>query len=114
MKRTGGFTLIELLVVIAIIGILSSLALVSYSGAQRQARDSQRRSDLAQYRNGLENFATANDSLYPVEASTVDMVDDVCPTLTTDEHLSSCPDDPVTGRDYLYLSDANGTEYVIL
>jgi len=60
-----GFTLIELLVVISIIGILASLALVSYGGAQKQSRDAVRRSDLEQYRNALEGYAGANNGKYP-------------------------------------------------
>lgn len=41
MKRINskGFTLIELLVVIAIIGILSTIAITSLSGARQKARD---------------------------------------------------------------------------
>lgn len=64
-KSKVGFTLIELLVVISIIGILAGLTLSSYSGAQKQARDSQRRSDLNQYRNSLEVYASANNGKYP-------------------------------------------------
>jgi len=60
-----GFTLIELLVVISIIGILASIAMVSYSGTQKQTRDTQRKSDLNQYRNALQTFASANDGNYP-------------------------------------------------
>ena len=41
-----GFTLIELMVVVAIIGILMAAGLIAYSGAQRNARDAQRRADL--------------------------------------------------------------------
>ena len=65
LKINVGFTLIELLVVIAIIGILASLSLVSYGGAQKQSRDTKRKSDLAQYRNALEAYAGQNSGLYP-------------------------------------------------
>ena len=41
-----GFTLIELLVVIVIIAILSTIIIVSYTGAQRKARDGKRRTDV--------------------------------------------------------------------
>ena len=66
-KLAWGFTLIEILVVISIIGVLASLALVSFAGTQKQARDTQRKNDLKQYQTSLENFANNNSSLYPSE-----------------------------------------------
>lgn len=65
MKKKLGFTLIELLVVIAVISILISLALVSLGTAQKQGRDTRRKSDLAQYRNGLEAYAANSGGKYP-------------------------------------------------
>ena len=53
MKKKG-FTLIELLIVIAIIGLLSTLAIISMSGARAKARDAQRLSDLKQIQTALE------------------------------------------------------------
>jgi prepilin-type N-terminal cleavage/methylation domain-containing protein len=65
MKKCSGFTLLELLIVIAIISILASLAAVSYSSAQRRARDSQRQSDLKAIQNALEQYYADNDGNYP-------------------------------------------------
>lgn len=46
MKK--GYSLIELLVVIAIIGLLASLVMVATSSVRVKARDTKRKSDLAQ------------------------------------------------------------------
>lgn len=111
-KTLRGFTLIELLVVISIIGILASLTLVSYSGAQKQTRDTQRRSDLAQYRNGLANFASSNDGLYPCVNSAQEIQDDVgvCSDLKPD-FISACPLEPLedVAYSYNYITDSCGT-----
>ncbi len=115
-KIKNGFTLIELLVVISIIGILAALTLVSYTGAQKQTRDTQRRSDLNQYRNALENYATSNAGLYPAGVSGINnLCGDNKPLDTINKgYISSCPADPI-GGDYSYgfYSSADGASYVI-
>lgn len=105
-----GFTLIELLVVISIIGILASLALASYSGTQKQARDNQRKSDLNQYRIALENYANINNGSYPV-MSYPNPVGNICDPFLAPDFISFCIDDPLSDRDYYYQS--NGEKYVI-
>ena len=60
MKK--GFTLIELLIVIAIIGILSSVVLVTFPTATKQAKDSRVISAIGQMR-------TAMATLYSVQGS---------------------------------------------
>lgn len=56
---TSSFTLLELLVVIGIIAVLLSIGMVSYSAAQKKARDAKRRGDLTAVQNCLEqDYAT--------------------------------------------------------
>jgi prepilin-type N-terminal cleavage/methylation domain-containing protein len=109
MKR--GFTLIELLVVISIIGILASLALVSYTGAQKQARDTQRRSDLSQYRNALENYAGAYNGLYPVQAAG-NIFSGICSSKLTPNFIASCLKDPMDPT-YIYKYYSDGSVYTL-
>lgn len=95
-----GFTLIELLVVISIIGILAGLAMVSYSGAQKQTRDTQRRSDLNQYRNALESFASSNNAKYPSRKTRQKISNNLCRGNGTGDlevggFMPSCPQDPL-------------------
>lgn len=107
LVNVHGFTLIELLVVISIIGVLAGLALVSFSGSQKQARDTQRKNDLRQYQTALENFANNNNSLFPsrtgnnIQAAT---------TLCTDLGLTGCPADPKDGATYRYFYQSNGSD----
>ncbi len=98
-RKLLGFTLIELLVVISIIGILASLALVSYTRSQKQTRDVRRKSDLRQYQTALENYANKNNSLYPAVTFS-----NLCSTLG----MTNCPNDPLGGSNtyyYAYKSD---------
>lgn len=124
MNIKKGFTLIELLVVISIIGILAALATVSFTGTQKQARDTQRKSDLKQYQNIVEVYANKNNGLYPMWASGVQMSGvQFCQGSLS---MTSCPEDPKYITDqinytyYHYQSDgslnnglAQATQYVM-
>lgn len=116
LRSNNGFTLIELLVVISIIGILAGLTLSSYSGAQKQARDSQRRSDLNQYRNALETYASANNGKYPTTSGNSLAQSSIFaptggPLIST--FLGSLLNDPVSTYSYYYYGDgvAGGLTY---
>lgn len=65
LKRKPAFTLIELLVVITIINILSSVILVSATGARRDQRMVRRVSDLLELRKALELYNLRNNGNYP-------------------------------------------------
>lgn len=101
-----GFTLIELLVVISVIGILASIALVSFGPAQKQARDTQRKSDIRQYQSSLENFANKGNGLFPSRTTAVD-ASSLCTTLGIS---GTCPTDPKAPTTiYRYISDGSGS-----
>lgn len=95
-----GFTLIELLVVMAIIGVLVSLALVSYQSARKSARDGKRKSDLEQIRSALEMYKSDSDtSIYPATG-----------TWETDlDGYIAIPEDPLSTSNYAY--SATGSNY---
>ncbi|MBI3486384.1 type II secretion system protein [Candidatus Daviesbacteria bacterium] len=63
-KSSKGFTLVELLVVIAIIAILATVGLVIFSGQQKNARDSKRKSDIDAIATALENGKTPGGTSY--------------------------------------------------
>jgi len=66
LKRQAGsgFTIIELLIVIAIIGILATLVLTNFQGAQAKGRDTVRTSDINSVYQKLEEFYNENGG-YP-------------------------------------------------
>ena len=104
MKK--GFTLVELLVVISIIGVLASLALVSFGPSQKQARDVQRKSDLKQYQTALENFANEHNSFYPSKTSTI-LLSSLCSSF---DISGECPIDPKEPTyNYSYISNGSGS-----
>lgn len=55
-KRQKGFTIVELLIVIVVIGILATLVIVTFSGIQQRARDTQRQTDINAVQGHLEAF----------------------------------------------------------
>lgn len=102
--------MIELLVVISIIGVLASIVLVSFTSSQKQARDTQRKSDIKQYQLSTEAYANKSNGLYPRRNATVS----ADTTLCTDLGLTSCPSDPREAKDasfdYKYQSDGSASD----
>lgn len=68
-KNNGGFTLFELLVSISIIGILTALAVVSFSAAQKRARDARRIEDMGIVQKAAEQYYSQNSYNYPANTS---------------------------------------------
>jgi len=125
LNKKNGFTLIELLVVISIIGILAGLTLTSYSGAQKQARDTKRKSDLVNMRTALEAYYVSYNA-YPIttgwwgECSSFGShprsgangyIPNLAPTF-----MEELPTDPrvQTSSTSCYLYYSNGADYKLL
>ena len=66
-NKSKGFTIVELLIVIVVIGILATLVIVTFTGIQQKARNSQRQSDLQALQTQLEAFYSQN-GYYPALA----------------------------------------------
>lgn len=96
----NGFTLLELLIVVAIIGILISLGVVSYSSAQKKARDSKRRADMKAMQAAWEQYY-ADKSAYPV----------TCSGNMSVYMPSGLPSDPKTGASYVTDANCSVTSY---
>jgi prepilin-type N-terminal cleavage/methylation domain-containing protein len=69
INKQKGFTLVELLIVISILAVLTTIGIISFSGAQRQARDAQRKNDLRVVQVALGEYFQDNASLYPDSAT---------------------------------------------
>lgn len=65
----SGFTLFELLVSISIIAIMTALASVAYSGAQKKARDARRIQDLKAIQVAAEQYYSQSGYVYPTDYS---------------------------------------------
>lgn len=92
--RSAGFTLIELLVVISIIGILTTVAVSSYSQQQKKARDGQRKFDLQNVRSALEQYQT---QVNPQQYISGNSYSAMTTTLIGQKFIKVAPADPLSG-----------------
>ncbi|MBP9761963.1 type II secretion system protein [Candidatus Saccharibacteria bacterium] len=67
LKNKKGFTIVELLIVIVVIGILATLVLVTFTGANQKGRNSQRQTDVNAVQSHVETFY-AQHGFYPTLA----------------------------------------------
>ena len=123
MRSKHGFTLIELLVVIAIIGLLATLAVVSFSNAREKARDTKRIADLRQMSKAIELYNLANGQ-YPEPSRGWGTWSGHCPSYGDDDEyivgivptfMGALPQDPRWDSSFrCYLYNSNGTDYSVI
>jgi prepilin-type N-terminal cleavage/methylation domain-containing protein len=63
-NKNKGFTIVELLIVIVVIGILATLVIVTFTGIQQKARNSQRQTDINAVDSHVEAYYASN-GFYP-------------------------------------------------
>ncbi|HSE29331.1 MAG TPA: type II secretion system protein [Candidatus Saccharimonadales bacterium] len=106
MKSKKGFTILELLIVITVIGILASIALVSYDPARRFAdsRNSRRWSDVNTVLTAIHEYIVDNDGTLPTGLTAGQAVTDIgtcgtCDNLATPlaNYIKDIPLDPSGG-----------------
>jgi len=95
-RRTqSGFTLIELMIVMAIIGILLTLAIPSFVGAIRHAREAALKEDLQTMRTAIDTY-TMDKQKGPQS------LDD----LVQDGYIRAIPEDPMTRNKDTWVTDS--------
>lgn len=97
-KSEAGFTLMELMIVMAIIGILATLAVPSFVGALRSAREAVLKEDLHVIRAAIDSY-TMDKGKAPQS------LDD----LIQDGYLRSIPEDPMTKSKDTWVTDTSDT-----
>jgi general secretion pathway protein G len=83
--KNAGFTLVELMIVMAIIGVLAVVAIPSYVGAVRQAREAVLKEDLHVMRAAIDSY-TADKQKAPQSLE----------DLVNEGYIRSIPIDPMT------------------
>src|ERR1035441_10680324 len=99
-RQDAGFTLVELMIVMAIIGVLATLAIPSFVGALKQAREAVLKEDLHVLRTAIDSY-TADKQKAPQS------LDD----LITDGYLKSVPEDPMTHSKDTWVTETSDAMY---
>lgn len=114
--KKNGFTLIELLVVVVIIILVSSISIVSFQAANKQARDGKRQADLEQVKSALEIYYH-DCGTYPPVSGAGSLVFGITTTLmggvvacSSNTYIQQVPNDPQSpGVSYRYERPTTST-----
>ena len=101
-KQSEGFTLIELMIVMAIIGVLAVVAIPSFIGAIKQAREAVLKEDLHVLRAAIDSY-TMDKQKAP------QTLDD----LIQDGYLREIPEDPMTHTKDSWVTDTSDSLHSI-
>lgn len=91
-----GFTLIELMIAVSIIAILVTIAMITYQGINKKARDGKRQADLKIIQGALQHYYADNNN-FPLTGSLATPL-----VGSSGKYLKSLPVDPLTSNNYTY------------
>ena len=95
-KQDTGFTLMELMIVMAIIGVLTVVAVPSFVGAIRQAKEAALKEDLHVMRAAIDSY-TMDKQKAPQSLD----------ELVQEGYLKKIPQDPMTYSDTTWVTDTS-------
>ncbi len=101
-KKNLAFTLLEMLIVVGIISLLMGVGVVSFSTAQKKARDAKKKSDLRAIQNALEEYYSVCGYKYPTSLGTK-----IACSNPSAEIMNPIPTNPKTGK--MYSNDPSET-----
>lgn len=116
-----GFTLVELMIVITVIAILATIAVVSFTRVQKQARDTKRKAEIKSLQTALQAYFTEKQhypNTAPVTPGTA-QVASVALTGLAPDYIPSIPTGPLgaastvvpPNTDYIFVTDSTGFTY---
>jgi len=94
-KNAHGFTIVELLLVIVVIGILASVVIVAYNGAQTRAQNASRLAELKAWQKSFAQYKAANGGNLPVQAVGGYCLGTNFPTQKCRDWQNTVPDGPM-------------------
>ena len=97
-RREGGFTLVELMIVMLIIGVLAAVAVPSFIGSIKNAREAALKEDLHVLRDAIDSY-TMDKNKAPQS------LDD----LVQSGYLKQIPEDPMTHSRDTWVTDSDDT-----
>lgn len=112
IEKSLAFTLLEMLVVLGIIGTIVSLGFVSYTTAQKKARDAKRKQDLKAIQNALEQYYSICHYVYPNPDSGNKVPTSIICSDPYTVILNNVPTDPKTNARYTMTQTTN-SDYTI-
>ena len=107
-SKIRGFTLLEMLVVISIIGVFLGVGAVSYSTAQKKARDTKRNMDLKAIQNCMEQYYSVHDSKYEELTGGIDDVAIQC-----GDNKTLQVKDPLSPNQVYSVDSSSVSDYII-